>query len=224
MYKDKLDSKNTVLLSGIVGSIGALMILIADIVYNLFDGGSLGAGLYITTYFGVFCFALWWAGIWVIYKGLKPAGFFWSLPPCLLLAFSQSTINVFRHSSYVYNAVINDGLNSDSSAVIDAVNGMKLQISNYTGFMNVLPNILELIIMIWFAIPILRGKTLFPRWIVLLFPVFPIMLSLVINSFFSGFYDFMEPYMASGFMFVIFIVSTIILYKRITEGDNKTGC
>lgn len=62
MCKNKPSPEMTILLPGIIGSVGAFMILIADIVYNLFDGSRLGPGLYITTYFGVFCFSLWWGG------------------------------------------------------------------------------------------------------------------------------------------------------------------
>lgn len=216
MIKMTLTKRTTIVLAGITGSLGAFLILIADIVYNLFQGNRLGPGLYITTYFGVFLFPLYWAGIWMIYQGLKPAGLFWSFVPCILLAFDQSTLNVFMHSSFPYRAAINDALNSSNGLVFEAITNLKSQANHYAnlGVISMISDILVLILCIWIAIPILRRKTVFPRWIALLIPIFPLALSLLINIFFPGFLAFIMPYLGSGFMCILFITGMIFLFKR----------
>jgi hypothetical protein len=86
--------RSSILVPGILGALGAFLIVIADVVYNVFDGDRLGRTLYISTYFGIFLFPLWWGGIWVMHEGLRPAGRIWSFYPCLMFAVFVSTINV----------------------------------------------------------------------------------------------------------------------------------
>ena len=50
---DHRPGRPSLLVCGVLGTLGALLILIADIVYNLFGGDRLGKGLYISTYFGI---------------------------------------------------------------------------------------------------------------------------------------------------------------------------
>jgi|GEM_PF-6528610 len=214
MTERKLNKKITILLPGVIGATGALLILIADIAYNLFNGSHLGSSLYISTYFGIFLFPLWWGGIWVIYKGLKPAGLLWSLFPCLLFAFTVSTVNVFYHSSYPFWAAIDDMQAISNGAMIQQLEVLKEQINKYIGAIDIMSNLLELIISVWICIPILRGKSLFPRWTALLVPIFPLVGAALVNILIPGFLETVSPYIASSFMLINFIVCTVILYKK----------
>ncbi len=200
--------RRRLLICGALGTLGALLILIADIVYNLFGGDQLGRGLYITTYFGIFLFPLWWAGIWVLYRGLRPAGPLWSLYPCLLFAFLVSTVNVSGHATYPFWAAIGEARQSPHEAVILAVRQLEAQIAQYTGRLLLIQTILEVLLSVWIAIPILRGRTLFPRWLALLIPIFPTMVALLINLGRPGFLEMVEPYLASGSMVFAFSAAT----------------
>lgn len=202
-----------VLLPGIIGSIGAFIILIIDIIYYLFNGNHLGISLYIT-FLGLFIFPLWWGGIWVIYQGLKPAGILWSLIPCIIFAFYTSTINTFYHSCYPFWASINDSQSMANGEVLNVITNIKITIKSYTSLINFIDNMMQLIICVWMAIPILRGKTYFPRWIAFFIPIFPMIACLIINIFFKDFINIVEPYIASGFICILFILCTSILYKK----------
>ncbi|MDP4147193.1 MAG: hypothetical protein Q8936_22410 [Bacillota bacterium] len=202
-----------VLLPGIVGSLGALIIVIVDIIYNLFNGNHLGTNLYIT-FLGLFIFPLWWGGIWVIYQGLKPAGVLWSLIPCIIFVFYTSTINVFYHSCYPFWAAINDSSGRATGETLNTIINIKATIKGYTSLINIIDSMLQLIICVWIAIPVLRGKTHFPRWIAFLIPIFPMIACLIINIFIKGFFNMVEPYIASGFICILFILCTSILHKK----------
>jgi hypothetical protein len=197
-----------------VGTLGALLILGADLVYNLFGGDRLGMGLYVTTYFGVFLFPLWWAGIWVLYQGLRPAGVFWSLCPCLLFAFLVSTVNVSGHASYPFWAAIGEAADSPHDAVVLAVEEIGAQALHYTGILHRIQTVLEVLLSVWIAIPILRGGTLFPRWMALLIPLFPTLAALLLGLWLPGFFETIHPYLASGCMVFAFAAATRILWKR----------
>lgn len=202
-----------ILLLGVIGSTGAFLTLVVDIIYNLFNGNHLGLNLYIT-FLGLFLFPLWWGGIWVIYQGLKPAGILWSFIPCVIFASYTSTINVFYHSCYPFWASINDSQGTASIEMYNTITNIKTTIKSYTSLVNVIDSIMQLTICVWISIPVLRGKTYFPRWIALLIPIFPMIVCLLINIFIKGFFNLVEPYIASGFICILFILCTIILYRR----------
>ena len=207
-WSDHRPARIPLLVCGALGTLGALLILIADIVYNLFGGDRLGTGLYISTWFGIFLFPLWWAGIWVLYRGLRPAGLLWSLYPCLLFAFMVSTVNVSGHASYPFWAAIGDAAQSPHQAVVLAMDQLEAQIMHYTGKLALIQTVLEVVLSVWIAIPILRGRTLFPRWLALLIPIFPSVAALLIDVLRPGFFEMVEPYIASGSMVFAFSAAT----------------
>lgn len=98
---------------------------------------------------------------------------------------------------------------------------MELQIRHYTSFIESVSSILELILSIWLLIPILRGKSYFSRWVAVLFPLVPYVLSMIINIFYNGFFDVVAPYIGSGFMCIFFIACTFILYKKTTSMEEN---
>jgi hypothetical protein len=215
------------LVCGVLGTLGALLILIADIVYNLFGGDRLGTGLFVSTWFGVFLFPLWWAGIWVLYRGLRPAGLFWSLFPCLLFAFLVSTVNVSGHASYPFWAVLHDAAQSGDQAVVHAARRIEAQVLEYTGGLALIQTILEILISLWIAIPILRGRTLFPRWLALLIPVFPTIAALLVDLLRPGFFEGIGPFVASGCMVFAFGAATVVLLmdqRGRAPNRNQDGC
>ena len=210
-WSDHRPGRAPLLVCGVLGTLGALLILIADIVYNLFGGDRLGTGLYISSYFGIFLFPLWWAGIWVLYRGLRPAGLFWSLFPCLLFAFLVSTVNVSGHASYPFRAAIADAAESPDQAVVLAARQLEAQVLEYTGGLGLIQTVLEVVVSVWIAIPILRGRTLFPRWLALLIPIFPSVAALLIDLLRPGFFEGIAPYIASGCMVFAFGAATVVL-------------
>jgi hypothetical protein len=208
-WSDQRPDRAPLLICGVLGTLGALLILIADIVYNRFGGDRPGMGLYISTWFGIFLFPLWWAGIWVLYRGLRPAGLFWSLSPCLLFAFLVSTVNVSGHASYPFWAAIDDVGQSADQAVLLAVRQIEAQALQYTGGLPLIQTILEILLSVWIAIPILLGRTLFPRWFALFIPIFPTIAALGIDLLRPGFFEGIGPFIASGCMVFAFGGATV---------------
>lgn len=213
---------NRVLLAGALGTAGALLILAADLVYNLWGGDRLGPGLYVATYFGVFLFPLWWAGIWVLYQGLRPAGVFWSLCPCLLFAFLVSTVNVSGHASYPFWAAIGAAKESPNEAVVLAIDQLEARVLQYTGILASVQTALEGLLSIWIAVPILRGRTHFPRWLALLIPIFPMLAAMMIDVWCPGFLPTVEPYVASGSMVLAFAAATAVLWRRFAPAATRS--
>jgi len=226
-WRDHRPGRAPLLICGILGTLGALLILIADIVYNRCGGDRLGTGLYISSYFGIFLFPLWWAGIWVLYRGLRPAGLFWSLFPCLLFAFLVSTVNVSGHAGYPFWAAIHDAGQSADQAVVLAARQLEAQVLRYTGRLALIQTILEVLLSVWIAIPILRGRTLFPRWLALLIPIFPSVVAFLIDLLRPGFFEGVEPYMASACMVFAFGAATVVLLvdqRNRAPNRNRDGC
>lgn len=213
-------TKKNILINGILGSLGAFLIVLVDITYNVFHGNEVGNNLYFT-FLGLFLFPLWWAGIWVVYQGLKPAGVFWSLIPCLIFAYYTSTVNVFYHSCYPFWAVIHfNQLNNSDSQIPALMNNMSSTIHNYTHIVNHIDDFLQVVICIWISIPILRGKTHFPKWFVLFIPIVPMILSILINLIFKRFLTVTAPYIACGFIFILFVLCTCHLYRNYKVNIN----
>ena len=218
---------NRILIAGVLGTVGALLIVVADLVYNLWGGDRLGPGLYVTTYFGVFLFPLWWGGIWVLYRGLRPAGVFWSLCPCLLFAFMVSTVNVAGHASYPFWAAIEAASQSADDAVVLAVRQLEIQALEYAGWaggLGMVQTLLEVVISLWIAVPILRGRTLFPRWLALLIPIFPMLAAMMIDVWSPGFLPAVEPYVGSGSMVLAFGAATVLMLMNQRERASNRNC
>lgn len=213
--------KQFIPLLGILGCVGAFLILLSDLTYNLLGGNRFGYLLYLPTYLGIFCFPLWWGGIWVIYQGLKPAGLMWSLVPCVLFGYLVSTVNTAGHASYPYWAAFTQLKNTSNLDVVNATKAVELTTLQYTSpLLSIIQPILEIIICIWIMIPVLRGRTIFPRWIVLLIPLTPSIILMTLNTFYPNIMEIFGPYIGSGFMFVLFIVTTRITKNKICF-ENK---
>jgi hypothetical protein len=207
--------KKMVPVFGIIGGIGAFLILVSDLIYNLFGGNVFGNLLFLPTYLGVFCFPFWWGGIWVIYQGMKPAGFIWSFIPCLLFGYLVSTVNTAGHASYPYVAAFTLLKSSPNLDVVNAVTLVESMTLRYTGpLLSIIQPVLEIVVCIWVMIPILRGRTIFPRWVLFLIPLIPTIMLLLINIVFPGILEAFGPYVGSGCMLVLFAVATGIVVKK----------
>jgi hypothetical protein len=203
-----------VLISGFLGALGALLIVIADVVYNLLGGDHLGQALYVSTYFGVFLFPLWWGGIWVMYLGLKPAGTVWSLYPCLLFAAFVTTLNASLHSSYPFWAAVYDMQKLATGEPLAALQQLESEVLPYTRPVQWLQPLFEATLCVWFTIPIVRGRTLFPRAMALLIPLYPLVALHLVGLLIPSFVRAVEPYVASSFMCVVVLVSTQVVYHK----------
>jgi len=65
-------TKTRIKTCGGLGILGALLIVIADLMYNMERADGYELYIYLPTLIGIFCFPFWWGGIWVIYQGLNP--------------------------------------------------------------------------------------------------------------------------------------------------------
>ena len=90
-----------------------------------------------------------------------------------------------------------------------------------------LARLLEILISVWIAIPILRGRTLFPRWLALLIPIFPTVAALLIDLLRPGFFEGIGPFVASGCMVFAFGAATVVLLmdqRGRAPNRNRDGC
>jgi hypothetical protein len=93
------------------------------------------------------------------------------------------------------------------------VTQLEARVTQYTGILAPVQTALEGLLSVWIAVPILRGRTLFPRWLALLIPIFPMLAALLIDAWSPGFFPAVEPYLASGCMVLSFGATTITLLK-----------
>jgi len=156
-------------------------------------------------------------------SGLKPAGIKWSLFPCILFAYLVSTVNISGHALYPYWAAFESLARSDSLTVVRAAAIAEKTASKYSSsLLAVIQPILEILICIWIILPIVRGRTFFPRWIVLLIPLIPTVALLGANTIIPGLFEKVGPYVGSGSMVILFSIATIVMLRHEESRRNET--
>lgn len=119
---------------------------------------------------GVFAAPLVLAGLWVIYRGLEPAGPWLALPPVLLTAYG-TVIGPFLHGAFLFvgdGARVLSGAAEPERATLAALLARWRRIA-IGGFLALFA--LALIAAFWTSAAILSGRTLFPLWMAAANPV-----------------------------------------------------
>ena len=115
-------------------------------------------------------------GLFLIYLATRPAGPFWSLAPIGLFVVLLMTYPQFIHSSWWFIGDASSCTESQCAAVLARFEQRVRTEFSYFRIGTVVASI-------WLVIPILRGRTLLPRWIgVLLFVFIP---AVIVDASFS---------------------------------------
>ena len=120
---------------------------------------------------GVFAAPLVLAGLWVIYRGLEPAGPWLALPPVLLMAYGTAVLGPFLHGAFLF---IGDGARTLSVIAETERPTLAALLARWrrialAGFLMLFT--IGLIAVGWMSAAILSGRTLFPLWMAAVNPV-----------------------------------------------------
>jgi len=113
---------------------------------------------------GVFSTPLALAGIWHIYLASKPGGKSWSLPPFLLLIIACS-IAPFVHGSFFYVAEILKAVGQVDEPAQAVLIALATRTTLWLFVAYAVLALPGLIGFVWLTIAIVRGKTMYPRWV-----------------------------------------------------------
>jgi hypothetical protein len=103
------------------------------------------------------------SGSWVLYRALKPAGPWWSVPPALLWL-AGYPIGAFIHGSFIYLGGVvhawNETQGPAKARLQDLVSRMiKVLLFAYLVFF-----VLAIATSVWYAVAVVGGRTALPRW------------------------------------------------------------
>ncbi len=129
---------------------------------------------------GVLATPLLVAGLWHLYYGLAPAGAWLAWPPVLLFGVSF-ILAPFVHGSFIYLGEYVQALNRVSAESQDVIIGMfrrfrQVLIISYGTLM-----VFALAAIIWFALAVAQGDTLFPRWLAATNPLILLLLYFLVR-------------------------------------------
>ena len=172
--------------AGVVGVVGALLGCMGDLflTYAPIEGAmpnrwddvvSLVAlvppeRLALGQYLGVFGIPFGMAGLWTIYRGVRPAGARWAVP-LIVLAFLGYCVGVAYHAqlaplgSFVQAAIAND-----IGATPEMASGLRDMHAYLWPNMIVVQGLFAMMTLLYVVV-VAGGRTRFPRWMALLNPV-----------------------------------------------------
>lgn len=128
--------------------------------------GRLAAGALV----GVFSTPLYLAGIWHIFRASTPGGPRWSVPPFLLLV-TVISIAPFVHGSFFYVAEILKTVGHVDGAAQETLIALAKRTTLWLFIAYGVLAVPALIGFAWLTIAIVRGKTLYARWVAWANPV-----------------------------------------------------
>lgn len=155
-------------------------------------------------------------GLFLIYLATRPAGPFWSLAPIGLFVVLLMTYPQFIHSSWWFIGDASACTEPQCAAVLARFEQRVRTEFSYFRIGTVLASI-------WLVIPILRGRTLLPRWIgVLPFVFIPAVIVLILGLVFSAVPPSLVHLFGGPFLLGILYVASGFCYLRAVS-SNRPG-
>lgn len=222
----------TVRILGMVGIIGVLLTIVSDLVllgrpdtgYSFFKLGTASMTVIenwrITagTFAGVVMLPFQIAGLISLYQGLKPSGRF--LPAAVLLMDAHALImGVAFHTSYAFIA---GGwkLFAAGPGNVDAL-GLVTDFDFYWKLFVVIMFSELAVGSIIFIVLVLKGKTLYPRWMAAFNPLFvTAFMLLMIPVIPSPVGGFVGPAVLNLSTLIFFVLSTALIYKKLKQQEK----
>ncbi|MBT2305372.1 hypothetical protein J7E70_33795 [Variovorax paradoxus] len=155
-------------------------------------------------------------GLFLIYLATRPAGPFWSLAPIGLFVVLLMTYPQFIHSSWWFIGDASSCTEPQCAAVLARFEQRVRTEFSYFRIGTVLASI-------WLVIPILRGRTLLPRWVgVLPFVFIPAVIVLILGLVFSSVPPSLVHLFGGPFLLGILYVASGFCYLRVVS-SNRLG-
>lgn len=153
-------------------------------------------------------------GLFLIYLATRQAGTFWSLAPIGLFAVLLMTYPQFIHTSWWF---IGDASSCTEQQCVAVLARFEQRVrTEFTYF-----RIGTVLASIWLVIPILRGRTLLPRWIgILPFVFIPAVVVLLLGLVLSPVPPYLVHLFGGPFILGILYLASGICYLRAVKSDR----
>lgn len=151
---------------------------------------------------------LWWIG-------MRPAGFWLATVPCVMLAYALLMIGGIQHAGFAFLSVL-----AQAKALVGSTDNLFYETANRLiidhFFMGDLTAELAFYIgTIWHGVGILSGRTLYPRWFIVLSPLGVLVLTTVLGALLPApFAGFAIGLYGTWFMLIPTIATTVWLWNR----------
>ncbi len=151
----------------------------------------------------------WWSG-------MRRAGFWLATVPCLLLAYAILMIGGIQHAGWAFLSVL-----AQAKAVVGCTDQAFYEMANRFLLEHFAMGDLTAVIAfnvgaIWHATGILSGRTIYPRWFVLLSPLGVLVISIALGVCLPApFASFVIVLFGTWFMLIPCIASTVWLWNKL---------
>jgi Family of unknown function (DUF6796) len=221
-------NKNVILITGIVGILGAVLMVISDLMISAipFSGKEalelgLDSFLYISqnrltigTIMGVLCIPFCIIGLLQIYIGVRPAGKLWSIPITIFLFYAMVVGAVF-HSSVGFLGTAQKTLHAIGEGYSSHLSEMMNIFTNYNNMYLYIILVCMVIGSLLFAVAVITAKTTYPRWMSIFNPLFIyIFLYIIFLNLPSPVGGYIIYANFNLTIFIFLVLSTIALVRR----------
>ena len=213
-------------MSGILGTIAAFLIIIADIAGGIgeFNGvfwkqfeGMTPVRLFLSSHMAIYVFPFITFGIIALYKVLEPAGKMIPALLCLCLWY-LTYLMATTHAGYPYIVYLADYHQQAGNFQITGVLDL---FSRNIGIHLIILYALALIASLGIFILVITGKTMLKRWMSLCNPIITIALSVVagmVSPLWGKYYGTCCPMVG---LFLLFLCTTIVLARNVKNEQIK---
>ena len=186
---------------------------LADFPFDLvFDGSLIGNA----------AIPLWLLGFWPVYVALRPAGRAWALPPVLILAYAFSLFPGY-HGAYALYASAFQAQAAAPEPVAEVVATMAAQHHAYHDALLDVIGATAPLGFLWLVALILSGRTVYPRWMVLISPVVAPLTQPLIEMLPAPIGGFIRPAWGTTLYTVFFLVTTILVWNADLGDERATA-
>ncbi len=211
--------------TGLAGLAVGLIMTVSDILLLYAPGGGFNSPGYAWMpgvpfsrmlaghFLGVFALPLYLIGFLHLYAALKPAGFWRSAGPVGLMAYG-TMIGLFYHGSIAYPSLMVQAASSAAPEVRTALTDLVARSRIFSWPAQAVLFAAMAAGSVWFALSVLSGKTLYPRWFAAVNPVLLLLLVAGLGLALPAVGQYLLPAGQSVSMAVYFGISTVLTWNK----------
>ena len=228
--EEKVKPSFAILLTGILGALGALIVGVAELALHFTPSGEYSANyrffldvprsrLIFGHFFSVHTIPLYFLGYWHLFHMLKPAHLWLRSAIFALGVFAFAVGNAWI-GSRSYLALIIQARESVPEENQDLLNTLLLDASFFNESLLTVVRISIALISITFFVLVMRGRTSYPRWLAVFNPILLVLLCFLIYFLAPSIGGYLMPAAMNVAHFILFTLSSYICFK-LYKDDRK---
>ncbi len=154
----------------------------------------------------------WLLGFLPLYVALAPAGRWLSIPPVFFLGWLFSLFPGY-HGSYALYAAGFHAQRDAPAALSETVTTLAERMHAYHDSLIMVIGVLSVVGSVWLLVAIMSGRTLFPRWMVVLTPLIVPLTQPLIEMLPAPFGGFIRPAWGTTLFTLLFLAATLITWN-----------